>query len=467
MPMNHYRLAALNREILEGVPGFLSVAVFEHHLPENRVLLSEGFARLIGVDPDEPRRNPAFWSERMHPEDANRVRSAYERFLASGADDFEARYRVRHREGHWVQVLARLVWERRDGPGAGILRGHVLDVSWTERMRLQAEIIDRIGEGVILLSRDGVIHFANPAFETMMRYPPGTLVGRHSGLLSFRSPLTFAGLLKTVFDSTEKDSSAVVDLEGKRRDGTLQPMHARFSSVELDGARHVVGVMTDITARKQLERDMMQIATRVQQRVAGDLHEGLGQQLSGIAMLLQGLRQRAPTLDGPGIGRELDEVVTLVNAAISRTRLLARGLSPVRPSVEGIKEGFEELVNNVHEVYGLRVRLELDLPEDLSVDENPVTNLFHIAREAVENAANHAHARNIEVKFSARGDELALLVEDDGIGFDAAQEADSGTGLRMMRFRAEMARGYLAIESRPGGGTCLRCRCPARMETRP
>jgi PAS domain S-box-containing protein len=464
MPMTHHRLAALNREIL---PGVQSVAVFEHHLPENRVLLSDGFARLVGLDPEESRRNPAFWSERMHPEDSARVRAAYDAFLTTGAEDFEARYRVRHRDGHWVHVLARIVWERRDGPVAGVLRGHVLDLSWTERMRLQAEIIERIGEGVMLLSRDGVIHFVNPAFEAMMRYPPGTLAGRHSGLLSFRSPLTFEGLLKTVFDGTEKDSSVTVDLEGKRRDGTLQPLHGRFSSVDLDGERHVVGVMSDITARKQLERDMMQVATRVQQRVGGDLHEGLGQQLSGIAMLLQGLRQRAALLDGPSIARELDEAVALLNGAISRTRLLARGLSPVRPSTEGIKEGFEELVNNVHEVYGLRVRLELDLPDDLTVDENPVTNLFHIAREAVENAASHARARDIKVEFAVSGQELSLLVEDDGIGFDVAQEADSGMGLRMMRFRAEMARGYLAIESRPGGGTCLRCRCPARTEAHP
>ncbi len=460
-------LPGLTRDILEGLPGVPSVAVFEHRLPENRVLLSDGFARLVGLDPEELRSDPSAWSQRIHPDDIAQVRAAYDDFLDTDASEFQTRYRVRHRDGHWVHVLARIGWERRDGPAAGVLRGHALDVTWTERMRLQAEIIDRMGEGVVLLSRDGAILFVNPAFETMMRFPAGTLAGRHSGLLSFRPPMAFKGLVKTIFESTEKGSMAVIDLEGRRRDGTLQPLQGRFSAFDIEGVRHVVGVMSDITARKQLEREMMQIATRVQQRVGSDLHEGLGQQLSGIAMMLQSLRQRVGGLDGEAIGRELNEVVVLLNSAISRTRLLARGLSPVRPSAEGIKEGFEELVNNVHQVYGLRVRLELDLPEDLSVDENPVTNLFHIAREAVENSARHARARRISVKFALRGDELELQVEDDGVGFDAAKVGDSGMGLRMMRFRAEMARGYLAIESRPGGGSRLRCRCPARTETPP
>src|SRR5690606_8904458 len=228
-------------------------------------------------------------------------------------------------------------------------------------------------------------------------YERGELIGQHSRALSFRSRGSFDGLLQTVFEATENDSSAVIDLEGRRRDGSALPLQGRFTSLAVEDTEHVVGVFTDISARKQLEREMMEIATQVQQRVGGDLHEGLCQQLSGIAMMLQGLRARASETDPQSLGQQLDEVVTLLNGAIRRTRLLARGLSPVRGTAEGIKEGFEELVNNVHEVYGLRVRLTLDLPDELSVDEHPVTNLFHIAQEAVENAARHAGACEIRM----------------------------------------------------------------------
>ena len=243
----------------------------------------------------------------------------------------------------------------------------------------------------------------------------------------------------------------------------MLPLQGRLSSLLFGEERHLLVVFTDISSRKQLEREVLQMATQVQQRVGGDLHEGLGQQLSGIAMMLQGLRARAADV-APALGEELEQVVTLINGAVGRTRLLARGLSPVRASTEGVTEGFEELVNNVLEVYGQRVRLSMDLPPDLCADENSVMNLFHIAREAVENAARHAGARDIHIKVRAAGPDLELQVTDDGVGFDPSQVSTSGPGmgLRMMRFRAEMARGYLSIESRPGHGARLRCRCPAR-----
>ena len=461
-----YLIEGLSRELSDSVPSLPQVGIFEHRFPENRMLLSDGFCQLAGVDPAVGRGHPSFWIERVHADDVERVRQSYAEFLHGAQPEYETHYRVRHARGHWIRVMARARWERREESGEGLVRGYTMDVTWTDRLRLQAAIIDRISEGVILISRDGIIRFVNPLFEAALGYERGELTGEHSRVLSFRARGSFDGLVQTVFDATRNGRSAVIDLEGRRRDDTALPLQGRFTAVTVEGAGHVVGVFTDISARKQLEREMMQIATEVQQRVGGDLHEGLGQQLSGIAMMLQGLRQRVadPDTDRQTLGGQIDEVVTLLNGAITRTRMLARGLSPVRGTAEGIKEGFEELVNHVHEVYGLRVRLTMDLPDDLSVDENPVTNLFHIAQEAVNNAARHADAREIRMAFRVVGPDLELQVEDDGIGFDPLGEREVGMGLRMMRFRAEMAGGYLSIESRPGHGVRLRCRCPARTE---
>nr|PZN68403.1 MAG: hypothetical protein DIU62_04930 [Pseudomonadota bacterium] len=459
-----YLIEPPSRELGDKFPRLPRVGIWEHHLPENRILISDGVCQIVGVDPEFCRDNPGFWSDAVHPRDAERLRETYARFIEGGEPELEVRYRVRHTGGQWMSVLARARWERRDGPGRGLVRGYVMDVTWSERMRLQAEILERIGEGVLMVSRDGIIHFVNAVFENTMGYTPGEMPGQHARVLSFRSRESFDGLLTTVFEATENGSSAVIDLEGRRRDGSMVPLQGRFSSLRIDGAPHVVAVFSDISARKQLEREMMQVATRVQQRVGGDLHEGLGQQLSGIAMMLQGLRDRVSAGPDAGLAAELDEVVSLLNGAIARTRLLARGLSPVRPSAEGIKEGFEELVNNVYDVYGLRVRLRLELPDDLTVDENPVTNMFHIAQEAVANAARHAGAREIHLTFRVSGPDLELQVEDDGVGFDPVHASQAGMGMRMMRFRAEMARGFLSIESRPGHGARLRCRCPARTE---
>lgn len=445
------------------VPRLPGVAIFEHLLPEDRMRISDGFAQILGLDPAYADCVGEVWLSRFHPDDEPRLRAEYAELVMRGSGEVETQYRVRHEDGGWIWVLSRSRWEdRADGPGR-MVRGYVMDVTWQHRMELQAGIIERMNEGVILLARDGTIRFVNAALEATLGYAAHELLGANAHILSFRSREAFEGLLDTAFESTANGSSALIDLEGRRRDGGMLPLQGRLSSLLFGEERHLLVVFTDITTRKQLEREVLQMATQVQQRVGGDLHEGLGQQLSGIAMMLQGLRARAADV-APALGEELEQVVTLINGAVGRTRLLARGLSPVRASTEGVTEGFEELVNNVLEVYGQRVRLSMDLPPDLCADENSVMNLFHIAREAVENAARHAGARDIQINVRAAGPDLELQVTDDGVGFDPSQVSSSGPGmgLRMMRFRAEMARGYLSIESRPGHGARLRCRCPAR-----
>ncbi len=117
-------------------------------------------------------------------------------------------------------------------------------------------------------------------------------------------------------------------------------------------------------------------------------------------------------------------------------------------------------MNQVHERYGIRVQMALDLPPELLLDENAATNLFRIAQEAVLNSARHADAEKISLRLLVADSDLELLVIDDGKGFDPLEVARGGTGLRIMRFRAQLVGGYLAVESRPGAGTTLRCRCP-------
>jgi PAS domain S-box-containing protein len=402
-----------------------------------------GLKRMLGYDEIFAFDDYGGWMEIVHPEDQERV---VERVSASRAVglNYETSYRVKHRDGRWRQVCHRGAYVL--GPDGKPIRafGVIEDVTEAyeqrEQLQMQAAIIERMSEGVMLIARDGAILFANPALERMFGYAGGGLVGRSARVLSFRGDVQFDDLLRTVFEGTENDRTSVIDLEGRRLDESMLPVQCCFSSLRLGQRRCVVVVATDITERKQLEREVMQVATRVQQRIGGDLHDGLGQQLAGIAMMLQGF-------------------VALVNAAIRSTRSLARGLSPVRPTREGLQEGFEELLNQVQERYGVRVHMDLRLPAQLQLDENAATNLYRIAQEGVLNAARHAEAENVHLRFRIAGGNVQLLVIDDGKGFDPQQFA-RGMGLRIMRFRAQLVGGYLSVESRPGGGTTLVCRCP-------
>lgn len=425
-----------------------------------------GLKRMLGYDSLDAEDDYGGWLSIVHPDDHTRVT---QKVMASrtSAENYSLTYRVRHQDGSWRHVRQHGTYML--GPDASPIRayGIIEDITdaeaQREQLQMQAAIIERMSEGVLLLAVDGTILFANPALEKMFGYERGQLDGLHAGLLSFRNSKDFEGLLCTVFAGTENDKTSIIDLEGRHRDNSVRPVQGYFSSLQLGEHRCVVAVFTDIAERQKLERELMQVATRVQQRVGGDLHEGLGQQLAGIAMMLQGLGQRAGNAGTPALQAEVDGIVALVNTAIRSTRSLARGLSPVRPTREGLIEGFEELVNQVHERYHIRVQLDLVLPPDLQPDENCVTNLYRIAQEAVLNAARHADAANIRLQFRITGPEVELLVVDDGKGFDPLQFARGGMGLRIMRFRAQLVGGYLSVESRPSGGTTLRCRCPLKV----
>ena len=425
-----------------------------------------GLKRVFGYEHLDDSGEFNGWMAVIHPEDRAHVRATVNAKRATGAN-YEMYYRVLHKDGSVRHVRQSGGYTL--GPDGKPIRafGVIEDITEAQEQRqklqVQAAIIERMSEGVMLVGQDGTILFANGALEKLFGYERGGLNGRSARLLSFRSRANFDGLLRTVLDGTENNRTSVIDLEARRSDGTACPVQGYFSSMMLGESRCIVAVMTDISERRQLERELLQVATRVQQRVGGDLHDELGQQLTGIAMMLQGLRQRATGVGSPALTAGVEEVVRLVNSAIRSTRSMARGLSPVRPSREGLLEGFEELAHHMFERHQARVRMELTLPDGLRLSEDTATNLYRIAQEGVLNAARHAEAGQIHLRLRIAGSDVELLVIDDGKGFDPLDHQGGGMGLRIMRFRAQLIGGYLSVESRPGAGTTLRCRCPVEV----
>lgn len=458
---DHDRLRASEERFRMSLSALHGV-VYDFDLRSNKSQ-RDGVRRMLGYDSLHGGDGYGGWLSIIHPDDLARVQQVVATQRSLGTD-YELTYRVRHQDGHWLHVRQRGTYTL--GPDGLPIRafGVIEDItsaeSQRERLQLQAAIIERMSEGVLLVDREGTILFANPAAERLFGYAADDLVGRNSHQLSFRPSESFDGLVRMVFEGTEKDQASLIDLEGRRQDDSMIPLQGYFSALQLGERRCVVAVFTDITEHKQFERELMQVAARVQQRIGTDLHEGLGQQLAGVAMMLQSLSQRAAGSGDVGLREQLEEAVAELNNAIRSTRSLARGLSPVRPTREGLIEGFGELVNQVHDRYGIRAKLQLDLPATLPLSENTVENLYRIAQEGVQNAARHADATNILLRVRINGPDVELLVVDDGKGFDPLKVARVGMGLRMMRFRAQLINGYLSVESRPDGGATVRCRCP-------
>jgi signal transduction histidine kinase len=207
---------------------------------------------------------------------------------------------------------------------------------------------------------------------------------------------------------------------------------------------------------KTQAREILDAGERERERIAQDLHDGLGQDLAGIAFHCQALEKKLsapPSLGGP----EALHIIELVRRAIEKARALSRGLFPVGLESNDIEPSLGEMATFVRQTFNVSCQVNWDSRVRI-VDRSVATNLYWIAQEAATNAVRHAHPKSIRISVSAiDGKGARLAVRDDGRGMPEQSEGKGGMGLRIMKSRAEMIGADLEIRRHPEGGTLVVC----------
>jgi PAS domain S-box-containing protein len=217
----------------------------------------------------------------------------------------------------------------------------------------------------------------------------------------------------------------------------------------------VEGIARDITERKRLEREILEISNREQRRIGHDLHDGVCQQLAGIAFMTSTLADEMQEQGIPA-SAQVEKISAMINEAIDQTRSVARGLFPVRLEERGLVAALEELAANASELFKTQCRVACESPPAV-VDNGVALHLYYIALEALANAAKHGAAAHVLIALEPAGDRYVLSVRDDGSGFSLPNKGQSGMGLRIMQYRARVIGATLTLQSRPGFGTSVSC----------
>lgn len=213
---------------------------------------------------------------------------------------------------------------------------------------------------------------------------------------------------------------------------------------------------------RELERTVEEIAEVEQQRIGQDLHDGLGQHLTGVAFLSKALQQKL-TADRRPEAADAATINELVNESIRWTRDLARGLAPMDLDRTSLPESLKDLARKTSRIFNVECTYDgveaVPLPDD-----EMALNLYRVAQEAVSNGVKHGKAQRITIDLRVnRG--LTLQVHDEGVGFDPAEvmaeRNGKGMGLLVMRYRAGVIGGDLKITPAAEGGTIVRCHVPA------
>ena len=321
-----------------------------------------------------------------------------------------------------------------------------------ERMRA---ILETAVEGIITIDEGGIIESINPAAERLFGYAAPEVIGKNVNVL-MASP--HRERHDEYLDNYKRTGHARIigigrETVARKKDGTLFPIDLSVSEVNLSDRRRFTGFIRDITERKRMEKEILEISEREQRRIGQDLHDGLCQHLAGIEMLSQVLAQKVAAVSADASARA-EDIAGAVREAISQTRLLARGLSPVTLEAEGLMSALAELAVNSEKIF--RIRCTFDCPEVVKFDDHAAaTHLFRIAQEAVSNAIKHGKAKNITIQLRADAERLRLKVIDDGKGFPEDFTTGNGMGLRIMQSRISMVSGSLTIERQPAGGTAV------------
>jgi two-component system, NarL family, sensor histidine kinase UhpB len=260
------------------------------------------------------------------------------------------------------------------------------------------------------------------------------------------------------------------ELRVLRTNGQVRWLYVKNRPIVDPATQRVIGILgigQDITQRKEaeknlrgLEREIINIANREQQRIAHDLHDGLCQELTGIAMMLRSTAGRHGGVS-PALSEALEETIGLVNRSIQEARTLARGLSPLETGYGGLVGALNSLAAHARDTVGVDARFDcsrrLVWTKSLS---NADDHLYRIASEAVHNALRHSGAKCIRVALRVRANGLVLKVRDNGRGLPDNRSSDPGMGMRIMEYRAHMIGGRMSVESAPQRGTSIECFLP-------
>jgi signal transduction histidine kinase len=213
-------------------------------------------------------------------------------------------------------------------------------------------------------------------------------------------------------------------------------------------------IAIDMSDRKTLRRQMLDVANREQERIGQDLHDGLGQELTGIALMLRGLASRLHR-ENSSSAEDAEQIAAIVNQAIVSARSLARGVSPVSADRGGLVQALRGLAARSRDLYGLDVVFRSKVWPQVSLDDAATNHLYRIAQEALTNASRHGKASRVVIRISVSEASFALTIADNGKGLDAARGLSTGMGLKIIAYRATMLGATAEIKTQPGGGTLV------------
>jgi PAS domain S-box-containing protein len=401
------------------------------------------------------------WSaflEKVHPRDrAAVIRATEESFQTKSDVHLEFRVKSDDRQYRSCAATARPLFDA-DGQPQGLV-GVTQDV--TARRESEAKLrrseqllrttTANTADILILVDTDLKVRFINRGFAGL---DIEEIVGREiATLLPEEARPGVIARLRNVLAT-----GVAATYEFRSHAKGAEPQHFENRAVlvqdEAIGAGLSISV-TNVTERKRLEQEILDISNRERHTIGRDLHDGLGQELTGVALMLRSLATRFQHQFPEGVAT-INEIVGVVNQSIENARSLARGLLPVRTDTGGLPFALRELATRSRDLYQLDVTFRAEIWPEITLSETSSSHLYRIAQEALTNAARHGRAHKVDILLMVTRNSFLLRITDDGVGLRRQGEPTTGMGLKIMRYRAGIIGAKIEFGGNKPQGTIVR-----------
>lgn len=331
--------------------------------------------------------------------------------------------------------------------------------------RLRA-IIQTVVDGIVTIDECGIVDSVNPAAERIFGYKARELVGRNISMLM---PAPHARHHDAYIQRYLKTGRARIvgigrEVVGQRKDGSTFPMDLAVSELRLGRRRMFTGIIRDITERKRAEQAIANVSEEERRRFGRELHDGLGQQLTGVALLAKALQGKLQA-SGHAASADAADIADLTSRVLNDVKRHAHGLYPVELERGGLTGALEELALIQRNLFGVDCTFAAigHLP---AIELATALHLYRIAQEATHNALKHGKAKQICIRMERQDNLLCIQVEDDGCGLPARLPVQTGMGLLIMKHRASTIGASLELGRGAQRGTVVRVlwKIPSRAE---
>jgi PAS domain S-box-containing protein len=334
----------------------------------------------------------------------------------------------------------------------------IAEASYRRELEFNQTLANHTSVIILMLDAQGNIMHVNDATVRILGYSRKELVRRKPWeVLVSAAEKAVAGVWLQKMINVKSNPPREVTLTGKK--GTQHIVSMSSVSTRLpDGALdRIIVTGTDLTERNQLQREILKISEQEQARIGHNLHDGIGQTMTGAVSLMESLETELSGAQRTSAER----IREILQDALQEVRRMSHGLSPSAVKNRGLGGALQLLAETIRINHRTACTCEVD-PVIQIRDAEMESHIFRIAQEAANNAIRHGHPKKVAISLRHLGtDECVLMIENDGLGITKKKgKTNNGIGLQVMDYRANLIGGTLKVVSKPRHGVSVSCRFP-------